>query len=248
MRGQVSLGLSLAGAIAVLALAAVAAEAADEPQYGWREVWTGADSSSHVWLMYSGATVSPYGHIYADGLRLRAAGGYGRYSYVGERRGELVSFNAQTSYGEALVGYLKSFGPLTAKAFIGVAMVEHEVTPLDPENNVQGQKVGPKIASELWLNIGTSGWSSLDLSWTTAHNTAAARMRSGYRVYDDISLGLEGVINANDLGEDARVGLFARYAWTGGEVSVSGGFSGRFLDEAKSLRDPYATATWLTQF
>ncbi len=71
---------------------------------------------------------------------------------------------------------------------------------------------------------------------------------AGYRVFGDVSLGLEGGVNANDLGEDARVGLFARYAWNGGEFSLSGGFSGRFLEEAQSLEDPYATANLLTQF
>ena len=63
-----------------------------------------------------------------------------------------------------------------------------------------------------------------------------------------LPLGLEGGINANDLGEDARAGLFARYAWNGGEFSLSGGFSGRFLEDAQSLEDPYATANLLTQF
>jgi hypothetical protein len=73
-------------------------------------------------------------------------------------------------------------------------------------------------------------------------------MRTGYRIYGNASIGLEGGINANDLGEDARGGLFARYAWQGGEISMSGGYSGRFLDEADALRDPYATINWLTQF
>lgn len=240
---------AVAIAMASMVASPVAPAWADpEHDYGWREVWTGADVSSHVWLLYSGATVAPYAHIFADGLRLRAAGGYGRYSYTGTRRGELQTFNAETAYGEALVGYLKRFGPLTAKAFVGIAAIEHDVAPFDPENEVQGQKLGAKLAAEFWLNIGSSGWSSLDMSWTSAYNTAAARVRAGYRVYDDVSLGLEGGINANDLGEDARVGLFTRYAWEGGEISVSGGFAGRFLDDAQSLRDPYATANWLTQF
>ena len=146
------------------------------------------------------------------------------------------SFTAETAFAEALVGYLKRFGPLTAKAFVGVAAIEHDITPLDPENPVQGQEFGPKLAAEFWLNMGTSAWSSLDLSWTSAHQTSAARMRTGYRVFGDVSLGLEGGLNANDLGEDARAGLFARYAWNGGEFSLAGGFSGRFLEEAQSLR------------
>ena len=120
--------------------------------------------------------------------------------------------------------------------------------PLDPENPVQGQAFGPKLVTELWLNMGPSAWSSLDLSWTSAHQTAAARSRTGYRIFGDVSLGIEGGLNANDLGEDARAGLFARYAWNGGEFSLASGFSGRFLDEAESLRDPYVTANLLTQF
>ncbi len=35
------------------------AAGAEEPyQPGWREVWTGADATGHVWLVYSGATVA----------------------------------------------------------------------------------------------------------------------------------------------------------------------------------------------
>ncbi len=215
---------------------------------GWREIWTGADVSGHVWLLYSGATVAPYSNVFDDGLRLRVAGGYGGYTYVGERRAQLVSFTAETAFAEALVGYLKRFGPLTAKAFVGVAAIEHDIAPFDPENPVQGQAFGPKLAAEFWLNMGASAWSSMDLSWTSAHQTSAARMRAGYRVYGDISLGLEGGLNANDLGEDARVGLFGRYAWYGGEFSLAGGFAGRFLEEAQSLQDPYATVNVLTQF
>jgi len=237
-----------AALVVVLSLACTTAKADDEPQYGWREVWSGADISGHVWLLYSGATVSPFGNLYEDGLRLRIAGGYGRYSYLGERRGEFVAFNAETSFSEALVGYLKRLGPLTAKGFVGVATIEHDVAPLDPDNSVQGRAIGPKLAAEFWLNLGQSGWSSLDASWTSAHGTAAARWRGGYRVFEDTSLGLEGALNANDFGEDARIGAFSRCAWDAGELSVAVGFAGRFLDGAQSLRDPYMTINWLTQF
>ena len=87
-----------------------------------------------------------------------------------------IAFTAETAFAEALVGYLKRFGPLTAKAFVGIAAIEHDIAPLDPENPVQGQELGPKLAAEFWLNMGASAWSSLDLSWTSAHQTAAARL------------------------------------------------------------------------
>jgi hypothetical protein len=240
----------MAGAIAMgaLLLAVPAAHADPDRAPGWREVWSGADASGHVWLVYSGITVAPHSDIFSDGLRLRVAGGYGGYTYVGERRSQLQSFTAKTAYAEALVGYLKRLGPVTAKAFVGIAAIDHDVTPLDPENPVQGQELGPKVVGELWINMGSQAWSSIDVSWTSAHQTSAARLRAGYRVWGDASLGVEAALNANDLGEDARAGLFARYAWNGGELSLASGFSGRFLDEAQSLQDPYVTANWLTQF
>ena len=113
---------------------------------------------------------------------------------------------------------------------------------------MQGQELGAKLVSEFWFNMGSSAWSSIDLSWTSAHQTASARLRSGYRVWADASLGVEAGLDSNDLGEDVRAGLFARYAWNGGEFPLAGGFAGRFLEDARSLRDPYVTANWLTQF
>jgi hypothetical protein len=240
----------MARVLAAMTFACATTPASADPtaEPGWREVWSGADVGSHVWLLYSGVTVAPHSNVFEDGIRLRVAGGYGGYSYVGERRGQLVAFTAETAYAEAFVGYLKRLGPVTAKAFVGIAAIEHDVSPIDPDNPVQGQEVGPKLVTELWINMGASAWSSIDLSWTTAHQTSAARLRSGYRVWGDASLGIEAAINANDMGEDARAGMFARYAWNGGEVSLAGGYSGRFLDDAQALRDPYLTANWLTQF
>ncbi|HEY8246576.1 MAG TPA: cellulose biosynthesis protein BcsS [Hyphomicrobium sp.] len=132
-----------------------------------------------------------------------------------------MSFNADTALAEASVGYLKRLGPLTAKAFVGAAAIEHDIEPVDPEKPVQSQELGPKLVAELWLNMGASAWSSADLSWTSAHQTSAARLRTAYRVYGDVSLGLEAGLNANRQGEDARAGLFGRYAWDGGKLSLA---------------------------
>ena len=104
--------------------------------YGWREFWTGVDASNHVWLAYSGATIAPTSDMFSDGLRLRAATGFGEYSYVGERNAREQSFSAQTGFADALVGYLQRLGPLTAKAFVGISAIEHDVHPLDPQNPV----------------------------------------------------------------------------------------------------------------
>ena len=223
------------------------ANPATEPP--WRELWVGADASSHVWLVYGGMTVAPLSDdMFSDGVRLRMSSGYGGYSYTGNRGGRDVTFRAKTAYADALVGYLKRMGPLTAKAFVGAAAIEHQIDPFDPENPVQGMAYGPKAVVELWLNMGERAWSSLDANWTSAHQTYAGRMRAGYRVHGDISLGLEALINGNEQDKDARGGGFARFAWEGGEFSLAGGVSGRFFEDAENMTDPYATMTWLVQY
>lgn len=245
----------------------------------WREVWAGVDASRDNWLVYSGTTIAPFSHIHEAGLRLRFAGGYGQYRYRGDRSltdtPDIRRFAAQTYYGEALAGYHDKWGPLTAKAFAGVALIGHAIQPLDTENAVIGDEIGFKGVVELWLDIGSVGFASLDLSWNTAHDVRAARTRLGARISPALTAGLEGWLNLDaqsdcDLGwketgacarqfnpsgdetelvDYTRAGLFVRYAWDGGEVSVSSGVSGgSFMNIADTEPEPYATVNWITQY
>jgi hypothetical protein len=239
---------AVAAAAAALLFLSPSARADPPPAYGWREVFAGADVSSHAWLLYSGATIAPYCDMFSNGLRLRATVGYGGYSYEGERNGEIRSFESETAFTDTLVGYLMRLGPLTAKAFLGASAIMHDVRPMDPQNPVQGLAYGPKGVAEFWLNMGNSAWSSLDVNWTSAHQTYSGRVRTGYRVFDDVSVGAEARVIGNALDKDARGGLFVRYAWEGGEVSFAGGVAGRFFEDAQDMRDPYATMTWLMQY
>ena len=226
--------------------------AEDPPQYGWREVWAGADASSNVWHFYSGGSVAPFSHMFDDGLRLRFAGDYGGYTYEGYRRAghkaELASFKCRMTFTDVLVGYLKRFGPLTAKGFVGASAIRHDINPLEPRNPVQGLNSGPKVVLELWLSMGSDTWSSVDLNSTSAHQTYAARVRTGYRVLDDVSVGLEARIDGNALDKDARGGAFVRREWQGGEISIAGGIAGQFFEDAMRMTTPYATTTWLMQY
>jgi hypothetical protein len=234
--------------------------------------------STSVWLVYAGATVAPFSHIHEEGLRLRVVTGYGQYSYdhdvdpVGKQR---THFDAENWFADALVGYLWRFDPLTAKAFVGFSAISHDISPLDTESIVIGEDFGVKGVLEFWLNTGPKSWSSLDLSWSSAFNTRAARMRSGYRVTPALSLGIESGINLDAQGECksgvretgsckiddgglsrtsnlldfGRAGLFARYEWTGGEFSVSAGGLGSMLDADGDFGlDPYVTVNWISHY
>ncbi len=173
-----------------------------------REIWAGADVSQNVWLLYSGVTIAPWSGIYDPGLRVRAAGAFGGYSYSDRVANEdpdgpvrrPVRFHAQTYVSDILIGYLARFGELTAKAFIGASMIGHDISPTDDETVAIGTEVGLKGVLELWLNIGERGWGSLDLSWSEAHETRSARARLGYRIQPELSIGLEGGINLDAQG------------------------------------------------
>jgi hypothetical protein len=272
-----------AAALAVVAgHGAVATATAGEQSASGREMWAGADVSENVWLVYSGVTLAPWSGIHDDGWRFRAAGGYGAYKYDSTiwdatlRETRQQRFEARTYYADILVGYLKRFGELTAKAFVGASMISHDIEPWDEQAVVFGDEVGVKGVIELWLNIGERGWGSLDLSWASAHETRAARARLGYRVWPWVSLGVEGAVNVDaqgecrvngtdasrcnlwseeidraDLLDYARGGVFARYEWGTGEASLSAGvFGGSFgtgrHDDTEVA--PYVTFNWLTQF
>lgn len=238
-----------------------------------REAFTGTDVTSDVWLLYSGVTLAPTSDIYADGLRLRATGGYGQYRYQGHRAGDPKGthrrFAGTVSFAEMLVGYQKRIGDLTAKALAGISAIDHEISPSDPIAAggllTQGMEYGVKGAVELWLNLGSEAWTSVDASWTNAHQTYAGRWRLGYRVMPTISLGLEAALNGNALSgqgvlEDdsrreplrpqSRAGVFARYEWNGGEISLSVGAANSAYDfgKADGFDEIYGTANWLMRF
>ena len=246
------------------------------------QVWTGADASSNVWLLYTGVTFSPWSRMHQDGLKLRASGGYGEYTYsdripsadpaMDPRNRDVATFHARTHYAEVLVGYLMRFGELTAKAFVGPSLIGHDISPNDTETVVIGDEIGVKGVVELWLNLGERGWGSLDMSFSSAHDTASARARTGYRIWPKLSLGIEAALNVDAQGQCrmdvsgskgckhaydhetrlmdyGRAGGFIRYELERGEVSLSVGALGdKFSRDGKTEISPYATVNWLTQF
>lgn len=225
----------------------------------WQEYSVGADVSRDSWLVYSNATLAPFGSLWSDGARIRISGAYGRYDYVGQRgkAALAIPFSGRVTVLDGLVGYQMRFGPLTAKAFAGVSAITHDIAPDDALASI-GQKIGAKGVIELWLDISRSAWSSLDLGFASAHHTYAARSRTGYRIWPALSVGFEAGLNGSEgvnddgsrtelfdpLHRNVRLGGFGRYEWSGGELSFSGGLS----TDLRDRRDPYGTANIMLQF
>ena len=208
------------------------------------ESWIGAEATANVWSIYSGLTWAPLGAIGEDGWRVRLVGGYGQYRYKATIDGARTKVLGQVSFGDLLAGYHASFGPLTLKMFAGVSYDGHMLTPFDPGNAVADLMIGGTGVIEAWYNLSAADWAALDLSYSTAHSSYSSRLRLGRRLVDDLSVGVEAGAYGNDASNNGRAGGFVRYAWSGGEVSASGGVSG---DIAKPST-PYATVVYLSRF
>lgn len=238
-----------------------------QPQYGWREVWAGADATRDVWLLYSGITIAPFSRdIYSDGWRFRVNGGYGRYKYdyaasqatapcgappLDACTHTINHYSGETAYtySDVLAGYHIRLGELTAKAFVGASVSTHASDNRDPRKHSNGTEIGIKGAIELWLNLGEDGWTSLDASYADAHETSAVRWRAGWRVLPTVSIGPELRYDGTVDGSSSRAGIFARYEWLGGEVSAAGGVAGSMFGIGDE-RDyaPYGTLNVLFQY
>ena len=256
------------------------------PEFGWYEAFAGAEATTDAWLVYGGVTAAPFSKdIYSDGIRLRVVSGYGQYSYQGERfiatlsrDPQIVKFHAETEFVDALVGYQMRFDALTAKVFVGVSAINHAIAPTDcfdhrvrdshptryvPQcNPAGGFDFGFKGAIELWLNLDENSWMSLNLSYTTAHDTSAASFRQGYRILPSLSLGPELRYNRNSGSSrldhepedsipfqyNARAGGFMRYEWLNGEASLAAGVATSMTELSHDRLEPYVSFSTALKF
>jgi hypothetical protein len=123
------------------------------------------------------------------------------------------------------------------KLFAGVEAEDQNITPRDPENSVQGSAVGLKLAAESWFDISPLWFLSVDASYGTAFQQYWSLARVGRRIGPRFSLGLEGGALGNEEYDAGRGGAFLKSNLRGLELTLSGGFTGNYLeDEPSGLR------------
>jgi Cellulose biosynthesis protein BcsS len=208
------------------------------------EMWSGAEATRHAWSSWAGVNWSPFGTVDRDGFRVRLGGGGGQYRYSGSIDGVPQSIYGSSAFADLLVGYQMGLGSVTVKAFAGAAFDGHLLDPFDERNPVNAAATGAKGVLEAWVNLSLATFAQVDLGYTTAHDTYSSRVRLGYRLTDELSLGLEGGAFGNAASDNLKAGVFARYAWYGGEISASGGVSG----DIAARQNPYGSLVYLKRF
>lgn len=241
--------------IALAAIAFVSSSAyADEPpaskaaQEPWRQTWGGAQITGTDWSIYSGTTVAPFGSIYQPGWRLRATGGYGEYRYHGVNRlgptPTLQQFKGHSAFSDLLAGYQWQAGDWTIKAFAGISVIGHVVSPSDVDNPVSGTHFGVKTVVETWFNISRETWLSNSLAWSSVFQTYKADMRLGTRLTENLDIGLETAVTGDQMHDNGRAGGFIQFHIGETEIRASSGISG----DRDGNTDVYGTLNLLFTF
>jgi hypothetical protein len=202
------------------------------------ELFTGFDAGDNSAGGYVGAGYAFGKGLYESGWRLRAVGALGRYHYDSSllNRGIDVptEFDGEVSYGAALIGYQLRRQSLFLKFFAGVEAEDQHIVPRDPNNAVQGSEVGLKLQAESWLDYSPRIFYSLDASYGTAFQEYWTLARAGYRVSPRFSLGIEGGALGNEEYDAGRGGGFTRIYFRKVEITLSGGFTGNYLEDEPS--------------
>ena len=228
--------------VAVFLIVAVGTARAESPLYvedaPHAELFTGFDASDNFAGGYVGAGYAFGKGLYESGWRLRAVGSFGRYHYDSSllARGVQVptNFNGDDTYGAALIGYQLRRRSLFLKLFAGVEAEDQHIVPHDPNNSVQGSEVGLKLQAESWLDYSPRTFFSLDASYGTAFQEYWTLARAGYRVTPRLSLGVEGGALGNEEYDAGRGGAFTRVYFRRAEITISGGFTGNYLEDDPS--------------
>ena len=199
-------------ATAAILFSSAAANAADMPvkavvalekiEYG--NLFFGVDWNTHKSLVgYSGIVYAPNG-MHQSGWRLSAFGLVGRYEYHGGDNHDLFKGNFVST--DALVGWSHVFSNGAVTLAGGVNYQNHRVRPNDPENPVEGSKLGFKVQADLWINPTERTLVTVLGSYSTAFDTYYAAGRFGYD-FTNTALFIGPEVGV--LGTTART----RFAW-----------------------------------
>jgi cellulose biosynthesis protein BcsS len=224
----------IASLIACLSVSVASAQSV-EPN---TEIFTGVEVSDNYASAYVGAGTALGKGLYQPGFRLRAVGSFGRYHYDGTllTDGTYVptTFDGEDAFLAALVGYQFRKGNFIAKLFAGIEAEDQHISPHDPNNSVQGNELGLRLATETWLDISSRLFLSADASYGTAFQEYCALARLGFRVRPRLALGLEGGALGNEEYNAGKGGGFVRLDVRDVEFTLSGGFTGNYLEDLPS--------------
>jgi len=192
-------------AMAAPPLVTKAAQADESDDNEHVELYSGLDVASHGWFYgWIEATDAPFTNNDTSGLRLRLYSEAGQYQYQSETFAGAT--NRETWYNtDFLIGYGYEREHFSAGLYVGAAIVSAQLSSPDPENPVQGTRVGPIVEGEFERLFAHNLFAGEGF-YTTAFNTYEAKLLYGRELFKDIYVGPEVAVIGDDLFVQWRVG------------------------------------------
>jgi len=202
---------------------------ADTP---YLEVFSGADVTRNSVFGYFGAAWALGRDVRGSGARMKILAGRGGYDYDTALPGNAreTTIDGDVTLFQLMAGYQWQRGPWTLKGYAGIAWEDHDLSPADPGNSVNGAEAAAIGQVEIWRNLGTRGFASLDASYLGAYDGYYLQGRLGRRIKPRVSAGLEAAALGNKEYDSGRGGAFLRFHLGELDLTVSGGVSGDYYD------------------
>lgn len=211
-------------------------------------VWTGVDFGPSSYFAFLGAVTGIMGQDISNesGFLLRLSGGYGEYDYDTIFPGPTpTNVEGDVAQGDLMIGYRAVFPSGHLSAYVGGEYQNHDQSPRDVANTVEGSEGGVKGMLELDLNLvsqlyllgqGTystafdSYWSRATIGWNFGPVTIGPEVRfMGNEEFNQFRYG--GALSGIDLGF-AKVKIYGGYAESNGNGD-DGAYGG--IDFSKSF-------------
>jgi hypothetical protein len=143
----------------------------------------------------------------------------------------LTQYQADRLHLGIAPGYAATLGPLTLKAYLGLAYQSDSVTPEDSARSTMGDIWGAEAIVESWLHLPDENWLSLNGSYFSGTSAHSAELKYGYRPFEWLSAGPELALYGNADDAVARAGAFVRIYRDAMETTISGGFAGTYKSD-----------------
>ncbi|HEY7460104.1 MAG TPA: cellulose biosynthesis protein BcsS [Xanthobacteraceae bacterium] len=184
--------------------------------------FAGLDVSQNSAFGWAGIASAPFGRLDEDGVRLRLAGGTGRYRYRtsavpgGINEGNVAS-------GEILLGFHRSLGSASATAYLGAHMEEQRLTAADPGNAAAGTALGAKATLEFFRRLDPLWVASASASASTVHRAYQVRATLAREFDYGLGAGVEAVVLGDARYVEPRAGLSGSMTYGRGVLTITAG-------------------------
>ncbi len=170
------------------------------------QVFTGVSFTEDSYYSYLGGVTALNGDLHRDGVLLRASGAWGEYSY--SRTGN-TDVDGDITAGDLMIGYHAFMGKNCATLFVGGDYQNHDLSPNDTLNRVNGSELGLKAQAEVSLSVTDNVGLDLIGSYSGAYNTYWSRAQLGYNL-GNVTVGPEVAALGSESYDQQRYGVFVK--------------------------------------